>query len=378
MTAALESQQEIIGVAVVGTGFGKKVHIPGLQAHPRTKVIAVYNRDLEKAKKIAIENQIPHACDRMEDILKIPEVQAVSISTPPFLHYEMAKAVIQAGKHLLLEKPVTLKVQEAKELYHLAQSNSVIATVDFEFRFVPGWQFFAELLKSGYVGKKRLIKIDWLGSSRANPERAWNWYSRKDLGGGALGSLGSHTFDYIHWLFGEANRLNARFATAISQRPEPSTGELKVVDSDDTCMLMLELADGTPCQISISAVVRASRTHWVEVYGDEGTLVLGSENQKDYIHGFHVWGAKAGKPLAEIKIPNRLIFKNNHADGRISAFIRVVEQWVNAMDRREPLISSLREGVYSQLLMDLSHKSNETLNWVNVPQLSNYIDDTLY
>ena len=370
----LETQQELIGVAVVGTGFGKKVHIPGLQAHPRTEVVAVYNRDLKKAKEIAAENQILHACDRIEDILKIPQVQAVTISTPPFLHYEMAKAVLQAGKHLLLEKPVTLNVEEAKELYHLAQVNSAIAAVDFEFRFVPGWQFFAQLLESGYVGNKRLIKIDWLGSSRANPERAWNWYSRKDLGGGALGSLGSHTFDYIHWLFGEITRLNARFTTAISQRPDPSTGDLKAVDSDDTCMLMLELADGTPCQVSISAVVRASRTHWIEVYGDEGTLVLGSENQKDYIHGFHVWGSKSGKPLAKIEIPNRFIFKKNHADGRISAFIRVVEQWIQAIDRAQPLIPSLREGIYSQLLMDLSHQSNNTLSWVNIPQLSQFID----
>ena len=373
MTAALETQQKVIGVAVVGTGFGKKVHIPGLQAHPRTEVVAVYNRDLEKAKEIASSNQIPHACDRITDILKIPQVQAVSIATPPFLHYEMAKAVLQAGKHLLLEKPITLNVEQAKELYHLAQVNSVIAMVDFEFRFVPGWQFFAELLESGYVGKKRFIKIDWLGSSRANPERAWNWYSRKDLGGGALGSLGSHTFDYIHWLFGEVTRLNAQLTNAISQRPNPSTGELKVVDSDDTCMLMLELADGTPCQVSISAVVHASRTHWIEVYGDEGTLVLGSENQKDYIHGFHVWGSKPGKPLAEIEIPNRLIFSKNHADGRISAFIRVVEQWVQAIDHSQPLIPSLREGIYSQLLMDLSHQSNETLSWVNVPKFSEFI-----
>ena len=369
MSATSETQQEMIGVAVVGTGFGKKVHIPGLQEHPRTEVVAVYNRDLKKAKERAVANQIPHACDRITDILKIPQVQGVSISTPPFLHYEMAKAVLQAGKHLLLEKPVTLNVEQAKELYHLAQANSAIAAVDFEFRFVPGWQFFAELLESGYVGKKRLIKIDWLGSSRANPKRAWNWYSRKDLGGGALGSLGSHTFDYIHWLFGEVNRLNAQFTTAISQRPDPSTGELKPVDSDDTCMLMLELADGTPCQVSISAVVRAPRTHWIEVHGDEGTLVLGSENQKDYIHGFHVWGSKAGKPLAEIEIPNRLIFKKNHADGRISAFIRVIEQWIQAIDCGQSLVPSLREGVYSQLLMDLSHQSNEKLSWVNVPNL---------
>jgi predicted dehydrogenase len=359
----------VIGVAVVGTGFGQKVHIPGFQAYPHTEVVAVYNQDLEKAKAIAQSYNIPHACHTIADIVRLPEVQAVSISTPPFLHYEMAKAVLQAGKHLLLEKPTTLNVAQAKELYQLAQQAGVIASIDFEFRFVPGWQFFWEMLSEGYVGSKRFIRIDWLGSSRADAARPWNWYSRKDQGGGALGSLGSHTFDYIHWLFGPVSKLNAHFSTAITQRQDAKSGEFKAVETDDTCMLMLELADGTPCQVSISAVVHASRTHWIEVYGDRGTLVLGSENQKDYIHGFRVWASQPGKPLTEIEIPNRLLFPKNYSDGRISAFIRVIEQWVEGIKRTEQTVPSLREGVYSQLLMDLSHESHNTSSWVNVPSL---------
>ncbi|BAY82373.1 oxidoreductase domain-containing protein [Calothrix parasitica NIES-267] len=373
MTAGSRKQQGEIGIAVVGTGFGKKVHIPGLKAHPRTKVVAVYNRDLDKAKEIAESNDIPHACDNLTDILQLPEVKAVAISTPPFLHYEMAKQVLEAGKHVFLEKPVTLNVAEAKELYHIAQEKSLAATVDFEFRFVPGWLLFCELLAQNYVGKKRLITINWFGSSRANPERPWNWYSQKEKGGGALGSLGSHTFDYIHWLFGEVSRVNAHFTTAIPQRPDATTGEMKPVNTDDTCALMLELADGTPCQISISAVIFAPRTHAIEVYGDEGTLILASENQKDYVHGFRVWGSKVGKPIAEIEIPNRLTFPKNYADGRISGFLRVLDQWVEAIDSGESTTPSLREGIYSQLLMDKSHESNETSNWVNIPKLDTFI-----
>ncbi|MFO5494146.1 MAG: Gfo/Idh/MocA family protein, partial [Cuspidothrix sp.] len=293
----------MIGVAVIGTGFGQKVHIPAFQAHHQTEIVAVYHRDINKAKTIAATYNIPYAGDNLAEILALPTVQAVSISTPPFLHYEMARQVLQAGKHLLLEKPITLNVNEAKELYHLAQNQGVIATVDFEFRFVPAWQFFAQLLSTNYVGNIRLIKIDWLGSSRADTSRPWNWYSTKAKGGGALGSLGSHAFDYINWLFGPIGKLNAHLITAISKRINPATGELQAVDSDDTCLLSLELVNGTPCQVSISAVVHAKRTHWIEVYGDQGTLVLGSDNQKDYIHGFQIWGSQPGEALKEIEIP---------------------------------------------------------------------------
>ncbi|MDJ0718785.1 MAG: Gfo/Idh/MocA family oxidoreductase [Prochloraceae cyanobacterium] len=363
-----------IGVAVVGTGFGGKIHIPGFKHHPRTEVVAVYNPDLGKAKAIADANKIPYAFNKLEKILSLPEVQGVSISTPPFLHYEMGKMALEAGKHLLLEKPMNMSAIETRELYHLAAAKGLVATADFEFRFVPAWQLLAEYLQQGYVGKTRLIKIDWLVTSRANPERAWNWYSRKDMGGGALGAVGSHAFDYISWLFGSVRRLCGYLNCAITERPDPkAAGELKPVDADDTCSIMLELTDGTPIQLCISSVTYQGRGHWVEVYGDRGTLVLGSDNLKDYVHGFRLMAAEAGKNLTEVEIPKRLAFPEVFTDGRLAPFIRVVDRWVENIDSGRSGIPSLREGVYSQLLMDLTHKSHESKSWVEVPELDDYL-----
>lgn len=359
-----------IGVGIVGTGFGQKIHLPGFEAHHRTQVMGVFNRDGDKAGAIATAHHIPHACDSVADLAALPEVQAISISTPPFLHYEMAKTVLAAGKHLLLEKPTTLTVKEAIELYQLAQRQGVVAMMDFEFRFVPAWQRLAERLEDHYVGNKRLIKIDWLVPGRADPNRPWNWYARHDQGGGALGAIGSHTFDYIAWLFGPVRRLCGSLSTTILTRPDPTTGEAKPVDSDDTCSLMLELADGTLCQVGLSTVAYQGRGHWVEVYGDRGTLVLGSSNQKDYVHGFKLWSALAGEDLAEEEIPERLQFAQTYDDGRLAPFVRVVDRWVQAIDRGQSLTPSLREGVYSQLLMDLTHESHQTGCWVDVPQLA--------
>jgi predicted dehydrogenase len=365
------SKSNKIGVAIVGTGFGQKIHLPGFKNHPRTEVVAVYHRHLETAKTIATEQQIPHACDSLEQVLSLAEVDGVSISTPPFLHYEMAKKVINSGKHLLLEKPMTLTVAETQELYHLAKEKGVIVTADFEFRFIPAWQLFSEYLQQNYVGKKRLIKIDWLVNSRANPDRPWNWYSQKEMGGGALGAVGSHAFDYIYWLFGPIKRLCGYLNCAIPQRIDPqSGGQLKVVDADDTCLILLELADGTPCQLSISSVTYQGRGHWVEVYGEKGTLVLGSSNLKDYVHGFHLMAASGDQALKEIEIPQRLAFSQVYTDGRLAPFIRVVDRWVESIDLGQSLVPSLQEGIYSQLLIDLTHESHQRLCWVDVPELN--------
>ncbi|NES98991.1 MAG: Gfo/Idh/MocA family oxidoreductase [Sphaerospermopsis sp. SIO1G2] len=357
----------MVGIAIIGTGFGQKVHIPAFKAHHKTEVKAILNRDINKAKSIAENNNIPHFSDNLTEIIALPEVEAVSISTPPFLHYQMGKKILEAGKHILLEKPVTLNVQEAQELYQIARAKNLIAAVDFEFRFIPAWQHFHQLLSSGYVGNIRLIKIDWLGASRADTSRAWNWYSQKDQGGGVLGSLGSHAFDYIYWLFGPVSKLNAYFNTAISQRKDPETGEMKPVNTDDNCLISLELANGIPCQLSISAVVHAPRPHWIEVYGDKGTLVLGSEHQKDYIHGFRVFGSHVGESLTEIETPQNLLFPQHYQDGRICAFLRVVDQWVTGIETKREITPSLKEGIYSQLLMDLCHQSNDSRTWVDVP-----------
>ena len=363
-----------VGVAVVGTGFGQKIHIPGFQHHPRTEVVAVYNRDLSKAKEIADKNQIYYAYNDLDKILSLSEVDAVSISTPPFLHYDMAKKVLEAKKHLLLEKPMAMNASQVKELYHLAEDRGVVAIADFEFRYVPAWQLLAKHLEDDYVGKKRLIKIDWLVTSRADPERQWNWYSRKNAGGGALGAVASHAFDYINWLFGSVSRLCGYLNCAIPERPDPNDGgKMKPVDADDTCLIMLELADGTPVQLSISSVAYSGRGHWVEIYGEKGTLVLGSSNLKDYVHGFELLAAPAGKSLKKVSIPKELDFERVFTDGRLAPFIRVVDRLVSSIDSGQSLDPSLKEGVYSQLLMDLTHQSHQQKGWVDVPNIDNFI-----
>ncbi|MEL6469136.1 MAG: Gfo/Idh/MocA family oxidoreductase [Cyanobacteria bacterium J06623_4] len=356
-----------LGVAVIGTGFGQKVHIPGLQAHHRTDVVAVWNRDRTKAQQVAEANDIPVASSDLAEILALETVQAVTLATPPFAHYDMACDILKAGKHLLLEKPVTLTVAEAEHLQQLAHQNSVIVVPDFEFRFIPAWQHFANLLSQNIVGKRRLIKVDWIASSRASSERAWNWYAQKELGGGALGSIGSHTFDYVNWLFGPAKSISATLSTSIPDRPDPVTGDRKPVDSDDVCAIALTLADATLCQITLSAVSYAGRGHFIEVYGDQGTLVIGNPSQKDYVNGFKVFASKLGEDLTEIPTPEHLAFPKIYTDGRIAPFIRVVDHWVQCIDTGEASAPTMDEGIYSQQLMALTHRSHEENARLSVP-----------
>jgi predicted dehydrogenase len=365
-----------LGIALIGTGFGLKVHLPALLDCPQTQVVAVYHRDRAKAEAIAQSHAIPLACDRLVQILQREEVQGVVIASPPFLHFEMAKQALDAGKHLLLEKPTTLTAEEARELYRLSRQNNLQIVLNFEFRFIPAWMALKQYLSDYYVGKPRLIKIDWLVPGRADATRPWSWHADAASGGGSLGALGSHTLDYIAWLFGPVRQLCGRLVTSIGHRPDPVTGLAKGVDADDTCLLMLELADGTPAQVSISATTYASRGHWVEIYGDRGTLVLGSDHPSDYVHGFKLWGSQQGAPLVELVIPQEYGFARTYPDGRIAPVARVIQHWVQCMQSGQANAPSIQEGVYSQLLMDYTKESHETGVWVNIPDLDQFLNQS--
>ncbi|AFY74555.1 putative dehydrogenase [Synechococcus sp. PCC 7502] len=354
-----------LGVGIVGTGFGQLIHIPGWQACTGTKVLGLYHYDLKKAQQIAQKFNIPFACDRLEDLYANPDIHIISISTPPFLHYEAAKLALEAGKHILLEKPVTLNVSEAIALQQLVESRGLTVGVDFEFRFVPSWRYLKYLLEQEHIGKIRSIYVEWQVSGRADANRQWNWYSQKSQGGGALGALGSHTFDYVRWLFGEVKGLTAQLKTTIPERPDRN-GTMQLVDADDTCNILLELSDGVPVNIAISTVAYAGSGHWLTIYGDRGTLVLGSKNLKDYVHGFNLYYAPPHQELEIIPIPSEYELPEVYKDGRLAPFIALGDRFVKAINEGTSFTPSLGEGIQSQLLMDLAHQSDQIRRWIYV------------
>jgi len=149
----------------------------------------------------------------------------------------MALTVLQAG--LLLENP---QLSQQVESYQLALAKK---SFPLNFALSPHGSNWQNCYLRGIMGQKRLVKIDWLVPSRADAHDPGTGILA-DQSGGALGALGSHSS--ISWLFGPVRRLCAQLSTAIPLRPDPTQG----LWMDDTCMLMLELADG-PCQVCISA-----------------------------------------------------------------------------------------------------------------------------
>ena len=351
-------------VAVAGLGFGEKVHLKALVDCPTTEPVALWHPRQERLEQACRAANLPGHTD-FDNLLGDPGVAAIVIATPPAPRFELARRALEAGKHLLLEKPVALDAIQVEELQRLALRKGLTVAVDFEYRAVPPFQQLAALLEQGVLGEPWLVKLDWLMASRADPSRAWNWYSQAAEGGGVLGALGTHALDLLHWLVGPASLQAARLSTAIRERPLPSaeaatSPRLAAVDAEDIALLQLDLLDlrgrRVPAQVNLAAVTRNGRGCWLELYGSDATLVLGSANQADYVHGFQLQMARPGEGLRPITPDPALAWTRTWADGRIAPVRRLVGWWAAAVREGRPMVPGLAEAVASQRLCDQARR----------------------
>ena len=353
-------------VAIAGLGFGEKVHLPALRDCPLTEPVALWHPRAERLEAACRSSGLAGSND-FEALLNDPTIDALVLATPPAPRFELARAALEAGKHLLLEKPVALDAGAIEELQRLALARRLTVAVDFEYRAVPLFQQLAALLQEGVLGEPWLVKLDWLMSSRADASRPWSWYSDAASGGGVLGALGTHAFDTLHWLIGPSRGVHGQLSTAIRQRPLPAgaaTGTAEAmagVDAEDIALIQLELHDAAgravPAQVNLASVTRCGRGHWLELYGSEATLVLGSSNQGDYVHGFQLWMARQGESLRAVPADPSLAFARTWEDGRIAPVRRLIGWWAEAIREQRPMVPGLSEAVASQRVCDLARQA---------------------
>lgn len=348
-------------VAIAGLGFGEKVHLIALRDCPLTEPVALWHPRAERLAQACQAHDLPGSTD-FEALLADPGIDALVIATPPEPRLAMASAALAAGKPLLLEKPVALEAEAIESLQRLALQRHLAVAVDFEYRAVPVFQQLAALLEQEVLGTPWLVKFDWLMSSRADARRPWSWYSSAAAGGGVLGALGTHAFDILHWLIGPGRDVRGRLSTAIRERPRPDGSGQERVDAEDVALIQLELEDRrgrtVPCQLSLASVARNGRGCWLELYGSEATLVLGSDNQSDYVHGFQLWMARPGEPLRPVPADPTLAFARTWEDGRIAPVRRLIGWWAEAVREGRPMVPGLAEAVASQRGCDLARRGN--------------------
>ncbi len=348
-------------IAIAGLGFGESVHIPASVSNKNIELVGLWHPRPERLKEACNEHKL-RAYDTWDDLVNDSNIDGIIIATPPAPRYELALEAIKAGKHLLLEKPICLNSDEVKELHRNALQRNLKIAVDYEYRAVPLFMQAKRIINSKKLEEPYFVKLDWLMSSRANPDRPWNWYSDKDSGGGVLGALGTHAFDMIHWLIGPTHSLSAINSTSIKERVCTQSKSTRKVTSEDVSISQLQIKtinnNLIPVQVNLSAVTQQSRGFSLEIYGSNGTLVLSSDNQSDYVHGFGLWYSTKGKVLKNIQPDADISFSKIWTDGRIAPVARIQSWWAQSIKEGTPVIPGLAEGLASQKVCDKIKESN--------------------
>jgi predicted dehydrogenase len=281
-TTMPELKDDKIGIGLIGTGFARSAQAPAFKLCDGAQLVAVCSGHQENAARVAEEFKIEHTCADYNELLALEEVGLVVVSTPPHLHHPITLAAINAGKHVICEKPMALDADQAREMTEAAAARpQQLAIIDHELRFNPTWRRMKELVDGGFLGDLHHINITITSGFRHSAQRPWNWWSQRSAGGGLLGAIGSHAIDAARWMFGEIEAVTSTVATLVPERRDPKSGEMKPNETDDYVSFLARFApqDGRTAHgvVVLSALYASGGKNQITAVGTNGTLVLDGE-----------------------------------------------------------------------------------------------------
>ncbi|WP_432459927.1 Gfo/Idh/MocA family protein [Agarivorans sp. QJM3NY_25] len=199
-------QSKLIRWGIIGVGDVCEVKSgPAFYKAKDSQLLAVMRRNGTKAKDFASRHQVPHWYDNAEALLANPDIDAVYIATPPAQHKDYALAALKAGKHVYIEKPVTLNAKQCDELIEAQKTAATKVVVAHYRRHVPCFLKVAELLKNGAIGRPLMVQIDTLQPAASDiiSSSEDNWRVNPEIsGGGLFYDLAPHQLDLILQWFG--------------------------------------------------------------------------------------------------------------------------------------------------------------------------------
>ncbi len=342
-------------VAVAGTSFGRNVQIPVFQSHSRTEVVAVSSGRRERAAAVARERGIPAHYTDFEEMLDREKPDIVSIVTPPNFHFPMTMAAFSRGIHILCEKPFALNAEEGRLMKAAADRASVVAMVDFEFRYLPARLYLVDLVRENYVGEIRMSDFVVHFGTRSEPaDFAFDWWSDESKGGGLLGAYGSHVMDTFCWILGEPKRLAADVITFVRQR------DGGIVTSDDGYAVMIEFQSGARASAQMTTAAGVDDCKF-GVYGNLGQLIVPN------VYGTELRGGKrVDKVSGPIEIPEKYRLPSEDHPLR-PPFRFLLNRMIDAIDNNRSSPSpNFADGLRSQAMLDAARLSSKTGLWIDL------------
>ena len=249
------------GVVVAGTGFGCFTHVRALRA-AGFDVVAVVGRDPVKTAARAEMFDVPRALTSWPDALALPGVDACTIATPPHTHASLVDAALDAGKHVLCEKPFARDAIEASRLLQRAEQSAVVHLLGTEFRFDTGQALLARAVRDGLIGAPKLAMFFLHVPVLADPTAELpDWWADAAQGGGWLGAHGSQVIDQVRVTLGEFTDVTVSLLNLAG----------RATTADDGFVAHFRLASGAAGVMQSTAADRGPMLIETRVVGSHGS-----------------------------------------------------------------------------------------------------------
>ncbi|MCF6408136.1 Gfo/Idh/MocA family protein [Pseudalkalibacillus salsuginis] len=380
-----------IKAGIIGTGFSAMSHLEALNRLPNVEVVAIASSKLAKAEKVADNYNINKAYGHVEDLIGDTDVEVVHNCSSNFLHFPFNKDVLQAGKHLLSEKPLAMNSKESSELVELADQNNCVAGVCFNYRHFPivkqiredllyGQQGRVNLVYGGYVQDWCLYQSDY--SWRMDPEK--NGSSR------AIADIGSHWCDTVQYILGKKIvEVFADLKTIHSTRKKPkaevqtfgksdgSDTEAVQIDTEDYGSVLVHFEDGIHGVFTVSQVSPGRKNKfYFDITTDHATYSWDQERPN------RLWIGQRNEPNRElVKDPGLLSpeaatlahYPGGHQEGWPDGLKNLMLDFYTSITQKDGDTSSysfasLSEGHRIMQLIEAILKSHETKRWVRISE----------
>ena len=344
----MSNQKTKVRAAVVGLGWPGMQHLKGYIADPRSEIIAVCDLDETHAAKVAAEYKIQNIYTNHLEMLKNRDIDAVSVCLPNFLHAPISIDALNAGKHVLCEKPPARSAQEAKAMADTAAENGKTLMYALVQRFGGNAQRLKQLVTAGELGDIYFGKAAYV-RRRGIPIGKEGWFvDRERSGGGALIDIGVHALDCIWWLMNSPRPVEVMGAV-YSHFGHLVPDDVKY-DVDDGTFAQIRFENGATIILETTWALNLPGDNYIKVAGTKAGATLNPftlYTEED--------GKEVDKPLNAPRI--------NGFDEEVKHFIGCI------IDGKEP-ISSAEQGIMLMQMLDGIYASAENGQSIHIADLS--------
>ncbi|BDZ46169.1 Gfo/Idh/MocA family protein [Naasia aerilata] len=354
----------VVRVGVVGTTWYAETHLRALQSHPSARLVALAGRDQEKAREVADRYGIPQVFADYRAMIQSGELDAIAIIAPDDLHLPITIEALEAGVHVLCEKPLASTAADAERMYRAAAASGLKHMSFFALRNSVHHRYLKALLDEGYVGRVYAAHFELTHGFFRQPGYQWRFDAGR--GTGALGDLGCYLVDQARWYVGDISAVAADLAHFVN-RPSSDGGDY--LPANDSAVLAIRFGNGAHGTMSTRVVAHEAdrmQQNTVILQGEAGTLEL-----QHTFAGATLRGARAiDSEFRELEIPSSFWAGVDPAQPQLANTVHSVgdRAFIDAIIQDGTAVPSFFDGWQVQRVLETAFASAEAQAWRSLDQ----------